>query len=182
MPGDEVDDARRNARRLGRLGDDIGLERRFGRWLHDHRAAGEQSIGDLVGHNPERPVPRRDGGNDADRFIGDQRSIGGHARAALDEFELFGKARDLCQRHDAAAVHRAGKRGEPAHLRGPRLGELGHAGFEMRDHAAECSDTIGRGRGWPGTMVEGRARCGHGGIHVGLVGFSHAPHDLLGVG
>ena len=68
---DEVEHARRHAGLVQDLGEDDRVERRdLGRLQH-HRAAGGERRRDLAGDLVDRPVPRRDHADDADRLRGD---------------------------------------------------------------------------------------------------------------
>ena len=73
VPGDEVEHAGRQADVVDDLGEDEGVERGDLRRLEHHGAAGGQRGRDLGGDLVERVVPRRDGADDADRLLHDER-------------------------------------------------------------------------------------------------------------
>ena len=65
---------------LGQLAQSQCRERRCGRRLQHHRAAGGQGRARLAGDHRRRKVPRRDRGADADRLLGDDDALVGGVR------------------------------------------------------------------------------------------------------
>ena len=68
---DEIEHALRHAGLMQDLGEDQRRGRRVFRGLQDHGAAGGKRRRDLAGDLVERPVPRRDHADDADRLAHD---------------------------------------------------------------------------------------------------------------
>ena len=83
----DIEHAGRQSDRFRTFGDDLRLERRFRRRLGHDGAAGEKRGGDSVRGQRNRRVPRRDDGDDANRFANDLR-LAADDVARLDRFAL----------------------------------------------------------------------------------------------
>ena len=144
----QVEDARREARRLEGFGKEVGCERRVLARLQNavvpHQKGGRHLLHDLT----QRIVPRGDAGDDADRFA----RAGGLGEVVVVG-ELLGQDR---KRHDAGdrVVHVEVAR------KGDRSAELLHfqfrdfvgAGLQIVDHAAHERDAFGHRNLFPGGL------------------------------
>ena len=83
--GHDVEHARREARGLDALAEDVRVGRRLGCRLGDDRAAGGQRGRDLVAEQHHRGVPRGDGRDDTDRLPHDANERAVVARALVDD-------------------------------------------------------------------------------------------------
>jgi hypothetical protein len=97
--GDDVDHAVRYAGLGEQLGEQVAVERRLRRRLHDDRAAAQQRRHQL-GHDRElRDVPRRDRGHHADRLAAYDDGRAEHAGALLLPRELPRDAQERLDLH-----------------------------------------------------------------------------------
>ncbi len=101
-PGDDVEDARRDAGARGELGErERGVGRLRRRLAHDRAAGGERGR-DLAGDHRGREVPRRDRRDDADRLAQHEDALvrlvaGDHV--AVDALRFLGEPLDEATRH-----------------------------------------------------------------------------------
>ncbi len=180
--GDQVQHARREADGLGGLGDDVGLERSFGRRLHDHGVARDERRRDLLRHDGVGRVPRRDGGDHADGFAQDERDAAQvTGRRLADPVVTLADVRVVRDRRGGRGHDEARESDQRAGLRDECIHQFGLAARELGGERAHQAGAIGDGHRRPGARVEGLAGCGHGGVHVGGAGLRDARGDLLGV-
>ena len=99
VTANEIDDACGHPCGLCGFGDDIGFERGLGGRLHDNRAARGERISHFVEHDPIRPIPRGNGRDHADGFIGDEAYSSADGGALFDERELLGHRDNVVERH-----------------------------------------------------------------------------------
>ena len=118
----------------------IGVERGDLARLQDHGAAGREGGADLAGDLVQRPVPRRDQPDDADRLLDDQR-----AALAVLEREAGQHFGDLLQMRKADAdLALECERARGSHLARHRKGEVGLARLVHVDDAAQEIEPLGR--------------------------------------
>ena len=170
--GDEVEDAGGQADLLEDLGQRVRRQRRdLGRLQHDG-AAGGQRRGDLGDHLVQRVVPRRDGADDADRLLDDER-VGDLL------LELVGlQDRGVRPQHPHRVADLDGL------AEGQRRAHLG--ADEQRDLVGARLERVGRGGQQRGALggrargprLEGAAGGGDGGVDV-LGGTGRDRGDLL---
>ena len=135
---DQIENARRHARRIESFRKDYGREGRDLGRFQNHRAAGGQRRRDLAGDLVERPVPGRDETAYADRLLDDQRRA-----AKLFEgvaFQHLGGGSEMRRAHGGL-----GALGEPdgrAHLLGDGLGHILMTFFEFCDDPLEQFETL----------------------------------------
>ncbi len=166
------------------LGEDLGHREQRQRGLrgglqHDG-AAGQQRGAELVGGQEERHVPRRDGGDDADR-------LAQHHRLAVDPVaevapgELVGGAGEVLERrHRGAVLHHVDDRRRLSGLGGQQELQLVGALLQDLDGAAEHRGALLRRHVRPRALVEGLAGGSAGGVDVGLGGQRHLADQFAG--
>ncbi len=178
--GEEVHDALRQADRVGRLGDDVGLQRRLRRGLHDRGAAGEKGWRQLAGHDPEGIVPRGDQGGDTRRLAHHQGpALSVERRAPGLERITRGEIGVVVEPEPAAARHHRRHSRQCAGLIGPGAGDLRHARLQRRGQLPQPLGPFGGFQTRPGALVERLARGGHRSVDIRLAGFRDDRDHLL---
>ena len=176
----QVDDASRETYRLGAFGDEVGLERRFGRRLHHHRAASQQRGPKLAGHDGVRNVPWRYRSYHAHRQATQQ----GDAvlrRCLRFERETLGHSHGVVEVRGAASHHEWRDMCQRTHLLVPCRSEFFFTGTQCRRQCFHLGNAFRRRKPRPRTLVEGATRRFYRGGHVRLAGFGHVGKHFLGV-
>ena len=158
----QVEHAGRHAGGVHHLGEDRGAARAFlGRFQHHRIAAGERR-GHLQRDLVQRPVPRRDHADDADRFIDNR--VGTDLLGKFEILQRFQRA------HEAAETGRrlrgVAEADRRAHFDRQRRGDIGHALLIFLDDPAEQRQPL-----LARALAEGlerRLRGGDGGIDIGF--------------
>ncbi len=173
---DEVEHARRRPGVVHDLGEQQRAERRQLARLEHHGAAGGDRRGDLGGDLVERPVPRRDRGDHADRLAAD-----------VDPVDLAFEfvAAQHVDRHahvlDAEVALPGAREGDRrAHLGDDRLREALAALLEQVADTLEQGEPIRHRR--LRERLERTPRGGDGEVDVGRGARGDLPDDLLGRG
>ena len=161
----QVEHARRNACRIQDLGKDLGIGRAFFRRLQHHGVTSGQGRGNLQRDLVERPVPRGNHADHADRFIGDL-----VARTVFHEVEFL--ERGNCAHEPADTRADLGGDGEGqrrAHFLSHRLGEVGRALLVFLDNAFQQGQALFAG----GLAIGLERAAGSGNRLVHVLGRSH---------
>jgi ParB family chromosome partitioning protein len=182
VAGHDVDHARRHARLVERLGEDEVAERRLGRRLDHHRAAGGQGGCGLPGGQRDRGVPRHDRRHHAHRHLGDD---GGPVAGDDGALEVVGAEQVGVEGERAG--HQAGLglgclADRAAHLVGGDAGDVGLPLGQQVGGPGEHVGPFGGGEAGPRALVEGAAGGGDGPVDVGGLGDGHLADRFLGRG
>ena len=172
---DQIEHTGRDARLVHDLGPHLRREGRDLAGFQHHRATHGQRGRDLAGNLIHRPVPGRDQSAHADGFAH-------HAMRA--EFLLEGVAAQHLQglfkmAQTAVGLVAVGQRFRRAHLRADGIGHIPVARFIHLDTTLKQRDA--RGAGTATVALEGRLRCRHGAVDIGLGAHGNARADR-GVG
>ena len=135
---DQVEHALRHAGFMQDFGENQRRARREFRRLQDHGATGGERRRDLAGDLVQRPVPRRDHADDADR-------LAHHDRRAHRLFEMV-ILQDVQRRHQVsetgAGLQLLGHRQRRAHFIGHRRTDFLHAALVDLDDLGEQRDAL----------------------------------------
>ena len=176
VPGEHVDDARRDARLLADRGDPQHRHRRLLGRLHHHRAAGGERRGELEGAGHDREVPGQDEGGDADRLApGVDVVAGDRDRLALDP------GRRAAEVAEGAGAHRGvgtGALDRLAVVAGLEHGEVLEALLDQLGHPDQDARAVFWGKIAPATVSVGGRRGGDGGVDIGGGGLDRAGEGL----
>jgi ParB family chromosome partitioning protein len=180
--GHHVEHARRQAGRLGRLGDQVSLAGGLGRGLQDDRAPGQQGGRDLVADQRHRRVPRDDRADHADRLADEQAELPGLRLGRLLERERGGHVGERVKGHLRAGPAEAGDGVQHAGFARPDLAEVVAPPGELGTDGAQDPGPFGMSQPRPGATVERLPRGLDRPGYVGRLRLRHAEEELLGPG